>query len=57
MPTLRITQTTNGQGKYQVELALDGDGLPRQTATSKFDFSLTTEDQESLRWYFEDFLQ
>jgi hypothetical protein len=57
MFTLRLTQTTVGQDKYRVEVALEGEGLPRQTATPHFDFKLGTQDQEDLRWYLEDFLQ
>ena len=55
--TLRLTQSTEGEDKYRVEIALEGDGLPRQTATSRFDFKLTDQDQEDIRWYLEDFLQ
>ncbi len=57
MLTLRLTQTTVDQDKYRVEVALEGDGLPRQTATAQFDFKLSAQDQEDLRWYLEDFLQ
>ena len=57
MLTLRLTQTTEGQDRYHVEVALEGDGLPRQTATTRFDFKLTAQEQEDLRWYLEDFLQ
>ena len=54
---LRLTQTTEGMGKFHIEIAFEGDGLSRKTATSSFDFKLTGQDQEDLRWYFEDFLQ
>jgi tetratricopeptide (TPR) repeat protein len=54
--TLRITQFTEGEYKYRVEIALEGGGLPRQTVTSHFDFKLTDQDQEDIRWYLEDFL-
>ena len=57
MSTLRLTQTTEGQDKYRVEVALEGDGLPRQTATAPVQFVLTAQEQEDLRWYLEDFLQ
>jgi len=57
MYSLRLTQTSEGQDIYRVEIALEGDGLPRQTATTRFDFKLTAQDQEDLRWYLEDFLQ
>jgi hypothetical protein len=57
MLTLRLTQTTVEQAKYRVEIALEGDGLPRQAATAQFDFKLSAQDQEDLRWYLEDYLQ
>jgi hypothetical protein len=38
-------------------VALEGDGLPRQTATATFSYQLTAQDQEDLRWYLEDYLQ
>jgi len=57
MLTLRLTQTTVEQDQYRVEVALEGDGLPRQAATAQFDFKLSAQDQEDLRWYLEDFLQ
>jgi len=57
MYTLRLTQSTEAQDKYRVEVALEGDGLPRQIATTRFEFKLTAQDQENLRWYLEDFLQ
>lgn len=57
MLILRFTQTTEGQDKYHIEIAFEGDGLPRQIATARFDFKLTSQDQEDLRWYLEDFLQ
>lgn len=54
--TLRLTQSTVGEDEYSVEVALEGGGLPRQTATSRFNFDLTAQDQEDMRWYLEDFL-
>ena len=56
-PILRLTQTTEGDSKYRVEVAFEAAGLARQIATARFDFKLTTQDQEDLRWYLEDFLQ
>jgi len=55
--TLRFTQFTEGEDKYRVEIALKGSGLARQTVTNRFDFKLTDQDQEDIRWYLEDFLQ
>ncbi|MGQ0605094.1 MAG: CHAT domain-containing protein [Anaerolineales bacterium] len=58
MPTLRLTQIAESQpDHYRVEVALEGDGLPRQTATARFVFKLTEHDAEYLRWYLEDYLQ
>jgi hypothetical protein len=57
MLTLRLTQFTEAEDKYRVEVALEGDRLPRQTATSRFEFKLTPQDHEDLRWYLEDYLQ
>ncbi len=56
MRALRITQNTQSPGKHRVEIALDGDGLPRQTASGSFDFKMGEQDQEDLRWYLEDYL-
>ena len=57
MPTLRLTQTKEESKKYKVEIALEGDSIPRQTATAYFDFNLSLMDQERIRWYLEEFLQ
>src|SRR5512135_2609800 len=57
MTTLRITQTEESAGRYRVEIAREGDGSPRQSATSHFEFQLTAQDRENLRWYLEDYLQ
>ncbi|MGA9351399.1 MAG: tetratricopeptide repeat protein [Anaerolineae bacterium] len=55
--TLRLTQITEGPDSYCIEVALEAEGLPRQTATVRFDFALNAQDQEDLRWYLEDYLQ
>ncbi len=57
MFTLRLTQHAEDQDKYRVEVALEGEGLPRQTATARFEFKLTPQQQEDLRWYLEDYLE
>lgn len=58
MPSiLRLTQNAESENQYRVEVAFEGDGLPRQIATARFEFKLTAQDQEDLRWYLEDFLQ
>src|ERR1700682_4283653 len=55
--TLRLTQTQEAQNKHRVEIAFEGQGIPRRTALSLFDFSFTKQDQEATRWCLEDFLQ
>ena len=57
MPTLRLTQSAVTPDRFRVEAALEGDGLPRQIATADFDFPVTPQDREDLRWYLEDYLQ
>ena len=57
MITLRLTQSSVGPDEYRVEVALEGNGLPRQTATARFAFALSDQDREDLRWYLEDYLQ
>jgi hypothetical protein len=58
MFTLRLTQHAETQpDHYRVEVAFEGEGLPRQTATTHFAFKLTPQEQEDLRWYLEDYLK
>jgi hypothetical protein len=57
MPVLRLTQTTVRTDQYCVEIAIEGDGQPRSMATSQFQFILSSQEQEDIRWYLEDFLQ
>jgi len=56
MPLLRLRQIARGENKYQVTVELDSTGV-RRTAESNFEFQLTAQDQEDIRWYLEDFLQ
>jgi len=50
MLTLRIEQFAGAQADhYLVRLALEGDGLARQTADASFQFRLSAQDQEDLR--------
>src|SRR5215218_9990925 len=56
MLQLRIQQHSLAEGRHRVEIALEGDGA-RRTAESTFEFSLSPQDEEGLRWYLEDFLQ
>jgi tetratricopeptide (TPR) repeat protein len=57
MPTLRIIQSADAAGHYRAEVVLEGPGPLRQTATARFLFEMTAQDQEDLRWYLEDYLQ
>jgi len=57
MSLLRLTQFKEDANRYRVEVAFESYGLSRQTATASFDFNLTAQDHEDLRWYLEDFLQ
>jgi len=54
---LRLTQNSPSRDKYQVRIELLKEGEFTQTADAYFDFSLSQQDQERLRWYFEDYLQ
>lgn len=56
-PTLRLTQRTEGPDRYAVEVAWQADATARRTATPPFDFKMTPQDHERLRWYLEDYLQ
>src|SRR3954464_3577437 len=56
MLQLRIRQHAVAEGRHRVEIDLVGDGAPR-AAVSTFDFRLSAQDEEDLRWYLEDFLQ
>jgi hypothetical protein len=55
MATLRLTHRVDSAGQVVV-LALEGAGAPRM-AKVEFDFGLTAQDREALRWYLEDYLQ
>ena len=49
MLTLRLTQHPGPQpGAYRVEVALEGDNQPRQTATAPVRFSLSRRDRADL---------
>ncbi len=54
MHTLRLTQHIIGENRYKVEISLKG-GTFRQSAVSEFEFFLSLQDQESIRWYLEDY--
>jgi len=54
--TLRLTQTYEGKDVFRVEVELEGSELFSQTAVARFAFKLARQEQEDLRWYFEDYL-
>ncbi len=54
---LRLTQNPPSQGKYNVRIELLKESEFTQTADVSFEFNLSLQDQERLRWYFEDYLQ
>ena len=56
-PLLRFTQTKLDDDQFRVEVALEGTGEPRQTATTDIEFRMGPQDHEDLRWYLEDYLQ
>jgi len=57
MHTLRLTQFAEGVNRHRVEVAYEGDGAARQAGVSRFEFAVSAQDQEDLRWYLEDYLQ
>ena len=57
MHTLRIAQSSVGQNRFRVEATFAREGIPLQAVTSEFDFDLSPQNREGLRWYLEDYLQ
>jgi hypothetical protein len=55
MLTLRLTQRPGADATFRVDLELLGD--VRQTASARFAFDLTKDDEKGLRWYLEDYLE
>jgi hypothetical protein len=56
MVTLRLSQSAGSEGRHRVVVRLDGVGAPLE-ATTDFDFAVSAEDAEQVRWYLEDFLE
>ncbi|MCX6674731.1 MAG: CHAT domain-containing protein [Methanothrix sp.] len=54
---LRLTQSPPSQGEYNVRIELQREGEYTQSTDVSFEFNLSLQDQERLRWYFEDYLQ
>jgi tetratricopeptide (TPR) repeat protein len=57
MLILRLTSSTLAAGRFRVQMELEGEGLPRQSASAPLEFRLSPQDEEDLRWYLEDYLQ
>ena len=56
MPLLRLTQHADTPPDwFRVEASLEDNGRRLETATSRFQFALSAQDREDLRWYFEDY--
>jgi tetratricopeptide (TPR) repeat protein len=54
--TLRLTQTSESQNRYCMDVELEGSGVARTRAEATFDFELSSQEQEDIRWYLEDYL-
>ena len=52
MPILRLQQSRQGDNHYSVGVTFEG-----RTAQSRFEFVVTDQQREEIRWYLEDFLQ
>jgi tetratricopeptide (TPR) repeat protein len=57
MPTLRLTQFAAGPSTHRVQVDLDDEGGWSRSAVSQFQFALSEQDREDLRWYLEDYLE
>lgn len=57
MLTLRLTQIRRGEAAYGVQLTLAGPNLHRHIDLPDRSLFLNEQDQEDMRWYFEDYLQ
>ena len=57
MLRLCLTSSAEAPDRFRVELALEGEGFPRQTASTSVELEPSPEDEEGLRWYLEDYLQ
>jgi tetratricopeptide (TPR) repeat protein len=57
MPLLRLTQHIEQEDNYRIEIAFEDNDGTRQTPEARFEFRMTAEDREDLRWYLEDYLQ
>ena len=51
---LRLKQTSLGEDRYRVDITLDAG--PRPDAAVEFEFNMSDQDHEDIRWYLEDYL-
>ena len=58
MAWLRVSQhQASASGRHLIELTADVPGLQQFQASVEIDFTLSSQDQEDIRWYLEDFLE
>ena len=57
MSLLRLTQHIEKEDNYRIEMAFEDDDGTRQAPEARFEFKMTKEEREDLRWYLEDYLQ
>jgi tetratricopeptide (TPR) repeat protein len=57
MSILRLTSSATAPDRFRVEVALEGEGLPGQTASATVELAPSPQDEEDLRWYLEDYLR
>jgi len=57
MHTLRLTQFVEGENRHRAEVASEDVGGTRQSAVSHFEFAVSEQKREDVRWYLEHFLQ
>lgn len=55
MTTLRLTQIVTAPDTYRIEFALERKNDPRMTATAEFQYQVSAETQERIRWYLEEY--
>ena len=57
IPTLRLRQFADGANRYRVEIRLENVDRSPLNADVRFDFDLSAQDRENVRWYLEDYLE
>lgn len=56
-PTLRLTQTSPNNDHFVINIRLEVPHEATQTVDAEFNFALTAQDREDMRWYLENYLQ